>query len=65
MPLARLPTTVLLPHTVRLPFKLSEKAVMASLNVGEEGSLGRMTLGSCFAVMPGPEISISHFPGAA
>ncbi len=65
MPLARLPTTVVLPLTVRLPLSVNEKALMAPLNVGEAGSFGKITLGICLVVMAGPEISISYFPGAA
>ena len=56
--------TEVLPFTVRFPLRLRENAEMP-LKVGEEGSFGKMTLGSCFVVMPGPEISISYLPGAA
>ena len=56
--------TEVLPLTVRLPLRFRENAEMP-LKVGEDGSLGKMTLGSCFVVMPGPEISISYLPGAA
>ena len=65
VPLARLPTTVVLPLTVRLPLRFSENALMPPENVGEAGSFGKMTLGICLVVIPGPEISISYFPGAA
>jgi len=34
------------------------------VNVGALGSFGRMTLGSCFVVILGPEISIMYRPGA-
>ena len=65
MPLARLPTTVVLPFTVRLPLSVNENALIAPVNVGEDGSFGRITLGICLVVIAGPEISISYFPGAA
>ena len=70
VPLARLPTTLVLPFTVRLPVNVREKALIPPvelklLNVGEDGSLGKITFASCFVVIPGPLISISYFPGAA
>ncbi len=70
MPLAKFPTTLVLPLTVRLPVSESENALIPPvelmlLNVGEEGSLGSTTLGICFVVIPGPLISISYCPGAA
>src|ERR1043165_9901213 len=70
VPLARLPRTMVLPFTVRLPVRFSENALMGPveetlLNVGEEGSLGRMTLGICLVVIAGPLTSIMYLPGAA
>lgn len=68
--LARLPTTVVLPLTVRLPVRFREKALIPPveemlLKVGAEGSLGRITLGICLVTIPGPLISSSYLPGAA
>ena len=70
VPLARFPTTLVLPFTVRFPVNERENALIPPvelklLNVGEDGSLGKITFGSCFVVIPGPLISISYFPGAA
>ncbi len=70
VPLARLPTTLVLPLTVKFPVSVSENALIPPvelmlLNVGEAGSLGKITFGNCFVVIPGPLISISYFPGAA
>jgi hypothetical protein len=56
------PTTAVEPLTVRFPVSDSENAeiplvAVTLVNVGELGSLGKITLGSCLVVMPGPEIS--------
>jgi hypothetical protein len=70
VPLARLPVTELFPLTVKSPARFNENAlidpvVARLLNVGADGSLGRITLGSCFVVIPGPLNSSSYFPVAA
>ena len=66
----RLPEALTLPVAVRFPVSVRENAVMPLVvlsvaKVGEVGSLGKITLGTCLVVMPGPLISISYFPGAA
>ena len=43
----------------------SPLVVVTLVKVGVLGSLGRMTLGICLVVIPGPLISIMYFPGAA
>jgi len=39
--------------------------VVTLVNVGELGSLGKITLGICFVMIPGPLSSIMYRPGAA
>ena len=58
------PATDADPLTVRFPVSDKENAeiplvVVTVVNVGELGSLGRITLGNCLVVIPGPLISIS------
>ena len=58
------------PLTVKFPASESENAemplvVVTVVKVGAVGSLGRITLGICLVVIPGPLISISYRPGAA
>ena len=53
------PATETFPLTARFPASESEKAemplvVVTDVNVGEEGSLGRITSGKMRVVMPGP-----------
>ena len=62
-PTVSAPVTAVLPVTVRLPLSESENALMplvvvSEVNVGALGSFGKITLGSCLVVMPGPLISI-------
>jgi hypothetical protein len=64
------PSTDAEPFTVRFPASVNENAeiplvVVTVVNVGVLGSLGKITLGSCLVVIPGPLISISYRPGAA
>jgi hypothetical protein len=54
------PVTAVDPLTVRLPVSDNENAEISLVvvNVGVLGSLGKVTLGSCLVVIPGPLISI-------
>ena len=69
-PTVSVPVTAADPLTVRLPLSDNENAeiplvVVTVVNVGVLGSLGKITLGICLVVIPGPSISISYLPGKA
>jgi len=61
VPLARLPTTVVLPFTVSVAAERQRKALTAPVNVGEAGIVGRITLGICLVVMAGRRIRPRYF----
>ena len=60
------PVTAVEPLTVRLPVSESENAeiplvVVTVVNVGELGSLGKITFGNCIVVIPG-HVDFNHVP---